>query len=203
MNMEDQPLSAPERSHRTRNVILGSIGAVILIVVIAVVATGGGNKPPPVSTGYSPPPVATTTPAPQVTDPAGEVCPASEASGGYCPGDSPPPQYTVSQQQAIDAAQSYLNVEPGFSYQGLIDQLDSAYGSGFSVADATFAVSTIAAATDEAFWDQQAAASAKNYMQTEPGWSACSLVQQLDSSAVQFTQAQAEYGSSSVGLGNC
>jgi Host cell surface-exposed lipoprotein len=109
------------------------------------------------------------------------------------------PAYTVSQQQAIDAAESYLQDEPGFSYQGLIDQLDSSYGNGFSVADATFAVNHITVN-----WNQQAAIAAQNYMTSEPGWSCSGLVQQLDSPyGGQFTLAQAEYGAQSVGLGNC
>ena len=105
----------------------------------------------------------------------------------------------MSQQQAIDAVESYLQNEPGFSYQGLIDQLDSSYGNGFSVADATFAVSHI-----QVDWDQQAAIAARNYMTNEPGWSCSGLVQQLDSPyGDKFTQAQAEYGAQSVGLGSC
>ena len=105
----------------------------------------------------------------------------------------------MSQQQAIAAAESYLQTEPGWSYQGLIDQLDSPDGSGFSVADATFAVNNISVN-----WRHQAALSAQSYMQSEPGWSCSGLVQQLDSpDGGQFTQGQAEYGAQSVGLGSC
>src|SRR5262245_28762850 len=51
----------------------------------------------------------------------------------------PEPELTVSQEQAIAAAQSYLDMG-GFSKAGLIDQLSSSYGEGFPKADAKFAV---------------------------------------------------------------
>jgi hypothetical protein len=108
---------------------------------------------------------------------------------------------TASQQSAIQAAENYLQVEPGWSYQGLINQLDSPDGSGFSVADATFAVNNLSPAPN---WDQQAAIAAQNYMTTVGGFSACSMVQQLDSpDGSDFTQAQADYGAQAVGLGTC
>jgi hypothetical protein len=47
------------------------------------------------------------------------------------------PHYTVSQQQAIGSAQDYLSFQ-AFSRKGLIQQLSSKYGEGFSRADATF-----------------------------------------------------------------
>jgi Host cell surface-exposed lipoprotein len=154
-------------------------------------------------------------------DASGNKCIALD-SNGYCPGDDPPaasapapaasapapaastpppaaPQYTVSQQQAIDAADNYLAMGSGFSRAGLIQQLSSQYGSGFSVSDATFAVDHVTVD-----WYQQAVLSAQNYMSAEPGWSCSGLVQQLDSQyGGQFTLAQAEHGARSVGLGSC
>jgi Host cell surface-exposed lipoprotein len=173
-------------------VLLGFVGGIVVIIVIAAVATSG-KSPSSNTTGattgsgsgnYNPPAAASSAPP--------SAAPSSPAA----------PQYTVSQQQAIDSAQSYLSTEPGFSYLGLIGQLDSS-AVGFSVADATTAVNAIAPAGDTSFWNAQAVDSAKDYMQTEPGWSACGLVQQLDSSAVQFTQAEAEYAVQQVGLGSC
>jgi hypothetical protein len=105
------------------------------------------------------------------------------------------PQYTVSQQSAITAAEQYLSMGEGFSREGLIQQLDSSAGSGFSVADAKFAVNHITVN-----WDQQAALAAKGYMQMG-GFSRSSMVQQLESSAGSgFTHAQAIFGAKSVGL---
>ena len=188
----------PRKSHRTRNIILGLVSGLAVVIVIAAVASNGSNGNSPASNGLSNPPAAQTT-APSSPAPTTAPSPSPTAP----PSPTPPPM-TVSQQQAVDSAQSYLQNEPGFSYQGLIDQLDSSYGEGFSVADATFAVNYVAPASDTTFWDAQAVDSAKSYMQTEPGWSACGLVQQLDSSyGEQFTQAEAEYAVQQVGLGSC
>jgi hypothetical protein len=105
------------------------------------------------------------------------------------------PQYTVAEQQAIDAAEGYINMGSGFSREGLIQQLDSSAGDGFSRALATFAVNHI-----KVNWYQQAVESARGYMQMG-GFSYSSLVQQLDSSAGEgFTYAQAVYAAKKVGL---
>lgn len=186
------------KSHRTRNIILGLIGGLALVIVIAAEASNGSNGNSPASNGLSNPPAA------QGTAPSSPAATTDASPSPTAPPSPTPPPMTVSQQQAVDSAQSYLQTEPGFSYQGLIDQLDSSAGEGFSVADATFAVNYVAPASDTTFWDAQAVDSAKSYMQTEPGWSACGLVQQLDSSAgEQFTQAEAEYAVQQVGLGSC
>ena len=106
------------------------------------------------------------------------------------------PQYSIPQQQAIAAARSYLETEPGFSKAGLISQLHSKYGNGFSEKLAVFAVTHV-----KVNWFQQAVYSAKSYMQTEPGWSYSGLVDQLHSPyGAQFTLRQAEYGAHKVGL---
>ena len=105
------------------------------------------------------------------------------------------PAITVAQQQAVDAAKSYLDLGSGFSRAGLIDQLTSSAGSGFSVADATFAVNYL-----HPDFDAQAVLAAKSYMQLG-GFSRASLIEQLTSSAgSSFTLAQATYAANSVGL---
>jgi Host cell surface-exposed lipoprotein len=123
----------------------------------------------------------------------------SAVTSTECPGVSAAPagpQYTAAQQQAIDAANSYIQMGSGFSREGLIQQLDSSAGNGFSEALATFAVDHI-----RVNWDNQAKEAAQGYMQSEPGWSFNGLVQQLESSAGSgFTYAQAVYGAKSVGL---
>jgi hypothetical protein len=162
-------------------------------------------------------------PAPQVTDPSGQSCNALDGNGycpgddptdpngqtcpaldsqGYCPGDDPAPAPptttpagTVSEQQALIAAEQYLNIGSGFSRQGLIDQLDSSYGNGFSEADATWAVDH-----SDADWDAQAVEAAQGYMQLG-GFSRDSLIQQLTSPyGSKFTYAQAVYAADKVGL---
>jgi hypothetical protein len=102
---------------------------------------------------------------------------------------------TVSQQQALEAAQSYLDMGSGFSRAGLIDQLSSQSGNGFSVADATWA-----ADHSGADWDAQAVMSAQGYMKMG-GFSRSSLIDQLTSPyGGQFTYAQAVYAANQVGL---
>jgi hypothetical protein len=136
-----------------------------------------------------------------VTDPGGQSCATLDAQG-YCPGDDPAPTAatttpagTVSEQQALDAAEQYLGMGTGFSRQGLIDQLDSAYGNQFSKADATWAVDH-----SDANWDDQAVDAAKGYMQMG-GFSRASLIQQLTSPyGNKFTHAQAVYAADKVGL---
>lgn len=102
---------------------------------------------------------------------------------------------TTAQQQAVDAAQGYLQLGSGFSQESLIQQLTSSAGSGFALADAQFAVNYL-----HPDWDAQAVEAAQGYMKLG-GFSASSLMQQLTSDAGNgFTQTQAEYAVAKVGL---
>jgi hypothetical protein len=106
------------------------------------------------------------------------------------------PPLSVSQEQALIAARGYLADGQGFSYQGLIDQLSSTYGNGFSVPDATAAVNLL-----NADWNAQAVIAARGYLESGEGFSHESLVDQLSSPyGNQFTAAQAEYAVTQVGL---
>jgi hypothetical protein len=90
-------------------------------------------------------------------------------------------------------SQEYLSTE-AFSQQGLIDQLDSPDGSGYSVNDATVAVDSLTVN-----WNAEAVQAAKEYLQTQP-FSCSDLIQQLDSpDGSQFTVAQATYGATQAG----
>jgi hypothetical protein len=101
----------------------------------------------------------------------------------------------VARRQAIESAQSYLDEGTGFSRAGLINQLDSKYGEGFTVALATFAVDHV-----HVNWNQQAVDSAKGYLRMG-GFSRDGLIQQLTSSYGEgFTYAQAVYAVNKVGL---
>ncbi len=181
------PGGAPQ-PHKKRNKglrigCLSIVGLFVLVIVIGAIASaaGGGNKTA-ASHSSAPPaaPVATTPAATSAT-----ATPAAPAA----------PQYSVAQQQAIQAAQQYLSMGSGFSREGLIQQLDSSAGEGFSKSLALFAVNHV-----KVNWDQQAAESAKGYMKMG-GFSYSSLVQQLDSSAGEgFTYAQAVYGAKAAGL---
>jgi hypothetical protein len=164
---------------RKKKVALAFGAIVLLIIIISAVTSGGSHNNTPAAASNPAAPVAATSSAPAPSSSAPAV-----------------PQYTTSQQSAISAAEQYLSMGEGFSREGLIQQLDSSAGSGFSVADAKFAVNHI-----KVNWDQQAALAAKGYMQAEGGFSHSSLVQQLESSAGSgFTHAQAAFGAKSVGL---
>jgi hypothetical protein len=103
------------------------------------------------------------------------------------------PALTQQQKSAVAAAKQYLSTAP-FSQQGLIDQLDSSAGSGYSVNDATVAVDSLTVN-----WNAEAVQAAKQYLQTQP-FSCSDLIQQLDSSAGdQYTVAQATYGATQAG----
>lgn len=100
------------------------------------------------------------------------------------------PSMTVSQEQAIIAADSYLNNIGGFSRAGLIDQLEY---EGFSADDATFAVDSLGIN-----WNDQAALAAASYMENLGGFSRAGLVEQLIYEG--FSADQADYGVGTVGL---
>jgi hypothetical protein len=100
----------------------------------------------------------------------------------------------VARQQAIESAQSYLDMG-GFSRAGLINQLSSQYGEGFSLVLATWAVDH-----SHADWNQQAVESARGYLQMG-GFSRDGLIEQLTSSSGEgFTYEQAVYAVNKVGL---
>lgn len=125
---------------------------------------------------------APSTPAPVATQPA--AAPASSA----------PASMTSSEQQAVDAAQSYLNDGAGFSAYSLLNQLTSSYGNSFSQSDAQFAISYLSPD-----WDAQAVDAARGYVNDGSGFSASGLTQQLTSDYGNgFTPAQAEYAVAQV-----
>jgi len=82
----------------------------------------------------------------------------------------------------------------GFSRDGLIHQLSSDAGDGYSVADATVAVDSL-----NIDWNKQAVRSAKKYLSIM-GFSCKGLIKQLSSSAGgRYTVSQATYGARQAG----
>lgn len=105
---------------------------------------------------------------------------------------------TFEQKNAVSSAIDYLNFR-AFSRQGLIDQLSSEYGSGFSVEDATAAVNFLEdrGAVD---WNEQAEKAAQEYLDYK-SFSKNELIDQLSSEyGSQFTKEQAEHGAAAVGF---
>jgi hypothetical protein len=130
-----------------------------------------------------PAPAPSSAPVSSPAAPASTAVPASPAAA------SSSPSMTTAQQQAVDAAQSYLALGQGFSYEGLLQQLTSSDGSGFAESDAEYAISYL-----KPDWDQQAVDAARSYLALGQGFSYAGLLQQLTSgSGSGFTQVQAEY----------
>jgi hypothetical protein len=95
---------------------------------------------------------------------------------------------------AREEAQSYLNFK-AFSRKGLIDQLSSKYGAGYTLAEATFAVDSLGVN-----WNEQAVKAAKEYLDFKP-FSRQALIEQLSSPyGGGFTYNEAVYGVSGAGL---
>ena len=100
---------------------------------------------------------------------------------------------TGPQKNAVRSAELYLSIS-GFSRVGLIQQLSSSAGDGYSVADATVAVDSLSVD-----WNAQAARSAALYLQIS-GFSCNGLIEQLSSSAGDhYTKSQAAFGAQQAG----
>lgn len=95
---------------------------------------------------------------------------------------------SVSQQNAVESAESYLGVS-AFSKAGLVEQLEF---EGYSNADATYAVNNISVD-----WFEQAAKSAESYLNVS-SFSRQGLIDQL--LFEEFTREEAEYGVNAVGF---
>ena len=179
------PVKPKKHTARTVLIVGGSVfGALIVIGALTPDQPAKDAATPStfktVDTGPSPDPVTTptSTPPPATTQP-----PKTTA-----------PKLTKSQEQAIRSAESYLEFT-AFSRKGLIRQLSSSAGSGFSKADATYAVDHI-----KVDWNEQAARAAKSYLEFT-SFSRAGLIRQLESSAGSgFTHAQAVYGVNKAGL---
>jgi hypothetical protein len=148
----------------------------LLIIIIAAVAGGAGsdNSKPTAS--------ANIPQASQSEKPAAQEKPAAEKK----------PEMTSGQKNALESAQNYVEMS-GFSKAGLIQQLSSSAGDGYSKADATFAANHVGAD-----WNKEAVESAKNYLEITP-MSKDGLIQQLSSSAGdKYTEVQARYAANKV-----
>ena len=168
---------------------IGYAALAVLVITLAGCGTTAKSSSPTSS------PSATTSQSSQPSSSASQVptaapTPVHTATPAPTPAG---PTLTQQQQSAAEEAQLYLSTQ-GFSLQGLIDQLDSPYGSGYSVHDATVAVDSLTVN-----WNAEAVQEAKEYLQTQP-FSCNNLIQQLDSPyGGKFTVAQATYGAQQAG----
>lgn len=181
----------PKKKHTGLKVMAGIFG--FLVVVGIAGSIGGGNSTAPQSTL---PNVVKTTSAPATTAPAAPKVTTEAPEVTTEPETTEPeqPSMTNSQEQAVRSAEQYLSVM-SFSRKGLIRQLSSSAGAGFSTKDATFAVEHL-----KVDWNEQAAKSAKEYLSVT-SFSRAGLIRQLSSSAgAGFTHAQAVYGVNKAGL---
>ncbi len=173
---------------KSTKVSLGVAGGLVLIGAIAGCNSNSGStasmsgspavtaSAPPASTAPTQAPVPTTQPP----------APTTQAPTPQAPST---PAMTLSQQQAVQSAQSYLSGGQGFSKQGLLKQLTSSFGEGFAKSDAEFAINYL-----HPDWNQQAVQSAQSYLGGRQGFSKKGLLKQLTSSYGEgFTETQALY----------
>ena len=159
--------------------------ALILLVLLAACGSTRPAAGPASATAQAPASSAPAAPATPQALPASTTAAAPAA-----------PVMPAAEQQAVTAAQGYLNLGSGFSAESLLKQLTSSYGDGFAQSDAQFAINYL-----QPDWDAQAVLAAKGYLRLDTGFSRSSLIQQLTSSYGDgFPEAQAEYAASKVGL---
>lgn len=147
------------------------VGGLVVLGIIGS-AVGGNDAPAP-----APVPVADGAAIAAAEAPAAVVAPAPVE-----------PETTVSQENALEKAESYLDFA-AFSRSGLIKQLEF---EEFSTADATFAVDTVTVD-----WMVQAGKKAESYLEFS-SFSRSGLIDQLEFEG--FTPDEAEHGANSVGL---
>jgi len=177
----------PQRGWIRRHPILTGIGGLLVVGALGSALGGGGSSSHTAGTSQhaatgasASAPAAAAAPAPAPTTPA----------------PKPKSKMTAAQEQALQSAQSYLTDGQGFSRNGLIDQLTSSYGSGFTKAQAAWAVRHL-----HPDWNAQAVIAAKGYLADGQGFSRAALLDQLTSAyGSGFTQMQALHAVNVVGL---
>jgi len=114
--------------------------------------------------------------------------PEASGSATAAPAEpKPTPTLTRAQKEAVEAAESYLD-SGHFSKQGLLDQLKSEYGEGFTKKDAQFAIDHV-----KADYKAEAVEAAESYLDSGH-FSKAELLDQLESKYGEgFTHAEATY----------
>jgi hypothetical protein len=159
------------------------LGLVLLVVAVSLGSSGSGDNDGTGGTSG-----ASSNDGGGGTNGASNEKPAAQEE----PAAEKEPEMTSGQENALQSAQSYLDMS-AFSKAGLIEQLSSSAGDGFSKADATFAANNV-----DADWNEEAVESAQNYLDIS-AFSKAGLIEQLSSSAGdEFTPAQARYAANKV-----
>jgi len=182
---------------------LGYIGAAFLLLIIIVLFAIQADEPGPgLEPEPYPVPVLHEEPVPVLheEEPSNDLRTTSQSDGvksAKAESVQATPTtvdgLTGQQRNAVRSAKQYLSIS-GFSRSGLIDQLSSDAGDGYSVLDATAAVDYL-----NVDWNEQAVRSAKQYLSIS-GFSCKGLIEQLSSSAGdRYTVSQATYGARQAG----
>lgn len=171
------PISAPKKEwyKKPSRVIPAAV------IAIAIFSSMSGNENTASPSNKESAPTAEAT-----SDTTTDTAPAAEPTED--PVEDPSTNETVSQSNAVEKAQSYIDYD-AFSRKGLIDQLKF---EGFSTADATYGVDAITVD-----WNEQAAKKAKDYLDYD-SFSRSGLIDQLEFEG--FTPEQASYGATAAGL---
>jgi hypothetical protein len=171
-----------------KKILIVGIGGLLGLSALGAVidaASGSDTAPAPKVDRNAPAPDVQATTASQ---------PETPSTTDQAPATNQAPAMTVGQENAIESAKGYLDYG-AFSRSGLIHQLSSNYGEGYSKADATFAVDHL-----NVNWNEQAAKSAEDYLSYD-AFSRQGLIDQLSSKYGEgFTHAQAVYGVNQTGL---
>lgn len=122
------------------------------------------------------------------TPATGSSAPETATSATAATAKAKAPKLTVSQKNAIEKAESYIELM-AFSKSGLVKQLKF---EGFPAADAAFAANAI-----DVNWNEQAAKKAQSYLDMS-AFSRTGLIKQLKFEG--FTAKQAAHGVKAVGL---
>ena len=198
-NTQAMPVDAPPAAKAKKPIYKRwwaiALAAVFVIGGISQAMGGGDDAKPVADTPAASAPVEEKS-EPRAKQPVAEAPETTQAAAPKAkPAPAPAkPTLTNSQEQAIGAAEDYLDYM-AFSRNGLIHQLSSDAGSGFSKADATFAVDHITVN-----WNEQAAKAAQQYLDYSH-FSRSGLIHQLESEAGSgFTHKQAVYGVNKAGL---
>ncbi len=177
----DKQAGRPYGRAKAAWIIVAATWALSIPIAIAIAVGSGGGE------------AVTVTPTPaaaieKAAAPSPTPAPKAAPAPAPAPAPTPEPVETVSQQNAVESAASYLDMS-GFSRKGLIDQLKF---EGYSTADATYGVDAQGAS-----WNAEAAESARSYLDMS-SFSRQGLIDQLEFEG--FTTSQATYGVTQAGF---